>query len=63
MLMAKTGLFMHVHSKFTARHLGRGTGASLLESLKKAMEYVLIEGWKTKMIAFGYDNASANMVD
>ena len=51
---------MHVAS---SRHLGSGTGAGLFESLKKAMKYVSIESWTTKMIGFGCDGASANMAD
>ena len=53
---------VRVRSKFfTARHLGSGTGEGLFHSLKKAMEYVSIDDWKSKMIGFGCDGASANM--
>ena len=58
---AKDGT-VHVCSKFfSARHLSSGTGAGLFESLKEAIEYMHIEEWKTKMIGFGCDGASANM--
>ena len=55
---------VHVRSKFFAsRHLGSGTGEGLFESLKTAVEYVGVDDWKTKLIGFGCDGASANMAE
>ena len=48
---------------FCARHLRNATGEGLFESLERAMQYVAIEDWKTKLVGFGCDGVSANIAE
>ena len=58
---AKDGI-VHMRTKFfSARHLSSGTGVGFFASLKAAVEHMNVEDWRTKMIGFGCDGASANM--
>ena len=43
------------------QYLRSGTAQGLLESLKRAVQYMRLEDWKTKIIGFGCDAASANV--
>ena len=55
---------VHVRNKFfCVQHLKGGTGRGLFESVCKATQYMNITDWKTKMIGFGCDGASANMAE
>ena len=55
---------VHVRNTFLCgRYLKNGTGEGLYESLERAMQYVEIDDWKTKMIGFGCDGASANIAE
>ena len=46
-----------------ARHLSRGTGEGLYESLERAIQYVDINDWKTKVMGFVCDGASTNIAE
>ena len=55
---------VHVRNTFlSARYLKSGTGKGLYESFERAMQYMDIDNWKTKMIGFGCDGASANIAE
>ena len=45
---------------FDIRHLSSGTAQGLFYSLKRAVEYMKLDKWKTKMIGFGCDGTNAN---
>ena len=47
----------------SARYLKSGMGEGLYESFERAMQYMDIDNWKTKMIGFGCDGASANIAE
>ena len=40
-----------------------GSGEGLFECLKGALEYVNVDEWRTKMIGFDRDGASANIAE
>ena len=48
---------------FCVRHLSSGTGTGLFDCFEKAMEYMKLEAWKTKMIGLGCDGTNANIAD
>ena len=55
---------VHVRNTFfSARYLKSGTGEGFYESFERAMQYMEIDDWKTKMIGFGCDGASANIAE
>lgn len=55
---------VHVRSAFlSARYLESGTGEGLYASFESAMKYMEISDWKTKLIGFGCDGASANIAE
>ncbi len=45
------------------RHLKSGTGKGLYESVERAVEYMGIDDWKTKIIGHGCDGTNANIAD
>ena len=55
--------FMYNNTFFCARYLNSGTGEGLFESLERAVQYVGIEDWKTKMVGFRCDGASADITE
>ena len=60
---SKDGAIHVRNSFFCIRHLSSSTGEGLFECLKAALEYVNVDEWRTKMIGFGCDGASANMAE
>lgn len=55
---------VHVRNTFfCARHLKSGTGEGLFESFERAMQYMKVDDWKTKMVGFGCDGATANIAE
>ena len=55
-----------VHSRniyFCTRHLKSGTGEGLFESLERAIQFMDIDEWKTKMIGYGCDGASTDITE
>lgn len=55
---------VHVRNRFfCVRHLSSGTGTGLFDCFEKAMEYMKLEAWKTKMIDLGCDGTNANIAD
>ena len=60
---SKDGAIHVRNSFFCIRHISSGTGEGLFECLKAALEYVNVDVWRTKMIGFGCDGASANMAE
>ena len=55
---------VHVRDKFFAvRHLNRATGQGLFDTLMRAVEYVGIKDWSTKMVGFGCDGTNANLAE
>lgn len=56
--------FVHVHdSFFTVRQLSLGTAKGLFDCLKRAVEYMGVADWETKLIGFGCDGTNANIED
>ena len=49
------------NSYFTLRHLESGTVQGLFASFKRAVEYMNMDDWRTKLIGFGCDGNNANM--
>ena len=45
---------------FDIRHLSSGTAQGLFDSLKRVVEYMKLDKWRTKMIGFGCDGTNAN---
>ena len=45
---------------FVVRHLSCGTVQGLFDSLKREVEYMKLDKWKTKMIGFSCDVTNAN---
>ena len=48
---------------FTVRHLSSGTGQGLFDCMKRAVEYMGVKNWETKLIGFGCDGTNANIAD
>ena len=46
---------------FTVRHLSTATAQGLFDSLKREVECMRLDEWKTKMIGFGCDKTNANI--
>ena len=60
---SKNGMVHIRDSFFTVRHLSSGTGQGLFDCVEKAVEYMGLADWKTKLIGFGCDGTNANMAD
>ena len=53
---------VYVRNRFFAvRHLSSATAEGLFDSFKRAVGYMQLDAWKTKMIGFGCDGTNANI--
>ena len=55
------GMVHICNSYFTLRHLESGTAHGLFASFRRAVEYMNMDDWRSKMIGFGCDGTNANM--
>ena len=57
------GKFQVQNTFFCARQLKNRTSKRLFESPERAMQYMAIEDWKTKLVGFGCYGTSANIAE
>jgi hypothetical protein len=55
---------VRVRDRFlTVRHLVAGTGVGLFKCLERALDYMNVENWRSRLIGLGCDGTNANVAD